>query len=118
MLEVDPYPSSRKRRGKSKLHQVGVAHLIPASATEIADMFDESDDEMAGPSATRRGGMGDKDLHMSSLDESIRGFLDDAGKTTFSLPPMDKEGRMKVHMIAECYDLKSKSRGSGKQRFT
>ncbi|EIW72809.1 hypothetical protein TREMEDRAFT_72886 [Tremella mesenterica DSM 1558] len=115
MAQFDPHPTSRKRKGKSKAHQASIAHLIPASAAEVADMFDISDDEVGTGGNGREGMMPPT---MDLLDSDIRAFLRDEGKTTYSLPPMDKEGRMKVHMIAECFGLKSKSRGSGKSRFT
>ena len=79
-------------------------------------MFDiSSDDELFVPS--RRGG------HLlprplEQVDAEIRGFLSDNGKAAYSLPPMDKQGRKKIHMLAECYGLKSKSKGKGSSRFT
>lgn len=47
----------------------------------------------------------------------MREFVLEAGKTTLSLPPMSKKSRVAVHLLAEVYGLKSKSLGSGKQRF-
>ena len=55
---------------------------------------------------------------ISGLIEQVRVFVDDPHLTTHTLPPMDKEGRRRMHMLAECFDLKSKSRGQGKARFT
>jgi hypothetical protein len=34
------------------------------------------------------------------------------------LPPMDKESRRRVHLIADCFTLKSVSKGKGKDRYT
>jgi predicted RNA-binding protein Jag len=54
-------------------------------------------------------------LEQVALD--LRQFVADEERTTYSLPPMDKETRKKVHMLAEAFGLVSKSRGSGHQRF-
>ncbi len=123
---IDPYPATHgKKKGKSKglsrIEQAKLAHLIPESATRVAEMFDiPSDfDEPRGSRMNGRlaallpGGRG-----FASIDVSIKSFIADEGKTTFSVPPMDKEGRKKIHMLAECYGLTSKSRGKGKARFT
>lgn len=97
-----------------------MAHLIPGSAAEVAELFDISDEEDLGD-----GGWGVK-YHRSNpllpptlgdIDMMIQDFMSDSGRTTLQLPPMDKETRKKVHMLAECYDLKSKSKGKGVGRF-
>jgi hypothetical protein len=97
-----------------------MAHLIPGSAAEVAELFDISDEEDLDD-----GGWGVK-YHRSNpllpptlgdIDMMIQDFMSDSGRTTLQLPPMDKETRKKVHMLAECYDLKSKSKGKGVGRF-
>jgi hypothetical protein len=155
-----PSSSTSKRKakgsakGSAKAKQASLAHLIPASAAEVADMFDVSSDDAAmsalasGMGLGRSGGRKGKgkammqyaELAMGGFDsprggggnsintgggggiggliEQIRVFVDDPHQTTHTLPPMDKEGRRKMHMLAECFDLKSKSRGQGKARFT
>jgi hypothetical protein len=147
--------SKRKAKGTAKAQQASLAHLIPASASAVADMFDVSSDDaamsaLASGMGLGRGGGGRKgkgkalmqyaelavsgfDNHsprasnsinsgggtgISGLIEQVRVFVDDPHVTTHTLPPMDKEGRRKMHMLAECFDLKSKSRGQGKARFT
>lgn len=125
---LNPYPAthgkkSKKAKGSTRIEQAKLAHLIPASASRIAEMFDiPSDLEDEEPQDFRRmgrmanllpGGRG-----FAAVDAGIQEFILDSGKTTFSVPPMDKEGRKKIHMLAECYGLTSKSRGSGKARFT
>ena len=47
----------------------------------------------------------------------MREFILDAGRSTLSLPPMSKKSRVAVHLLAEVYSLKSKSLGSGKNRY-
>ena len=54
---------------------------------------------------------------LNSLNSQIQIFLSDPGKDTLSLPPMDKRSRAQVHMLADAYSLKSKSRGGGRNRF-
>jgi predicted RNA-binding protein Jag len=44
-------------------------------------------------------------------------FLTDHGKTTMTLPPMEKFSRKRVHELASCYQLKSQSKGKGRGRF-
>lgn len=112
----------------SAREQAALASAIPRSAREVADMFDiqeESDDEFMIPRFSgRRGrkghGAGEtrvvaKTVHEVHVD--IQVFLRDLGKSTMVLPPMDKLGRQKVHMLAEAYGIKSKSKGAGKSRF-
>nr|XP_018267262.1 uncharacterized protein I303_01247 [Kwoniella dejecticola CBS 10117]OBR89420.1 hypothetical protein I303_01247 [Kwoniella dejecticola CBS 10117] len=108
-----------KAKGKGKAHQAAVAHLIPASASQVADLFDVSSDEDELPLPLfRKGGRVPSSMTLEMIDERIQIFLGDRGKTTLSLPPMGKEDRKKVHLLADCYSLGSKSRGSGKTRFT
>lgn len=104
--------------------QAALASAIPRSAREVADMFDiteATDDEFTIPDfARRKGRKGDtrvvtKTVHQVHVD--IQVFLGDLGKSTMVLPPMDKIGRQKVHMLAEAYGIKSKSKGAGKARF-
>ncbi|WVQ62170.1 uncharacterized protein L199_000308 [Kwoniella botswanensis] len=109
-----------KAKGKGKAHQAAVAHLIPASASQVADLFDISSDEEGDFPLPlfRKGGRIPTSMPLEMVDERIQIFLDDRGKTTLQLPPMGKDDRKKVHMLADCYNLGSKSRGSGKTRFT
>jgi hypothetical protein len=128
MAELDPHPASGKRKNKGKgkdmAHAASIAHLIPASATEVAEMFDISSGEDADAPGIwrnkRPGGLlpDITETWMSEVNGQVQAFLQDAGKTTFSLPPMAKDGRMKIHMLAECYGLVSKSKGGGRGRFT
>lgn len=40
---------------------------------------------------------------MVALDREIQNFLRDHGKTTMSLPPMEKESRKKVHLVSRLF---------------
>jgi len=44
-------------------------------------------------------------------------IVTDLSSTSMSLPPMAKKARIAVHLLAEVYGLKSRSMGSGKNRF-
>lgn len=130
MAELDPYPASgkKKNKGKGKARDIAqaasIAHLIPASAAEVAEMFDissgEEDVSTGAWSHRRQGGLlpDITETWMAQVNSQVKEFLEDTGKQTFSLPPMDKSGRMKIHLLAECYGLVSKSKGGGRGRFT
>jgi len=57
-------------------------------------------------------------VNFSSIADQIRAFVEDLRIETLELPPMDKGSRRKVHQIANCYHLKSKSRGAEGKRYT
>ncbi|TYJ56385.1 hypothetical protein B9479_002933 [Cryptococcus floricola] len=50
------------------------------------------------------------------VDDLIQNFLDDKKQEQITLPLLDKATRKKVHMLADCYGVKSISRGSGKKK--
>ncbi|ODO07246.1 hypothetical protein L198_00825 [Cryptococcus wingfieldii CBS 7118] len=50
------------------------------------------------------------------VDDLIQNFLDDKKQEQITLPLLDKATRKKVHMLADCYGVKSNSRGSGKKK--
>lgn len=130
--QMSLYPAMRKQ-GKSKGKGKGIYAIDQnttgmMSAKQMAAMFDidtdSDDDDEFGGGGWGRGGGGKKrqggrppvtDLH--SLNDEIRLFMRDLGKNAMTLPPMDKVSRKKVHEMAECYSLKSQSKGKGKARF-
>ncbi|KAK9324641.1 hypothetical protein V1517DRAFT_317011 [Lipomyces orientalis] len=57
-------------------------------------------------------------MRVSDIKSEIETFLRNDGQTTLSLPPMDKNSRKAVHVLAAAYHLSSKSIGGGTQRFT
>lgn len=58
-------------------------------------------------------------VDFQSLVSQIRVFLGDlGGRQTMVLPPMDKASRARVHRIATCFNLNSKSVGVGGDRHT
>lgn len=122
VAEIEAHTSVRKKgRGKKNVPPISQAHLLPGSAAEVAAMFDISSEEeflrsTEGQSKRNRRGLSLLPKSMEQVNEEILEFLDDEGRTTLALPPMDKESRKKVHLLAECYGLKSQSKGSGKNR--
>lgn len=104
--QLDPYASSSKKsRNKGKKHQRGQMLALPDSDDDEND-DEESDGEGEEGSDGGWGGKRRKEQRKSdrkggivdlrSLDDEIRVFLQDQGKTTMSLPPMDKSSRKKV----------------------
>jgi len=57
-------------------------------------------------------------MDMVHLRLEIREFLETEGDDSKAFPPMDKTARVVLHQVAQCFNLKSSSRGSGKNRFT
>ncbi|KAK9316712.1 hypothetical protein V1524DRAFT_475270 [Lipomyces starkeyi] len=57
-------------------------------------------------------------MQISDIKREIEIFLRNEGQTTLSLPPMAKNSRRAVHVLATAYNLSSKSIGGGTQRFT
>jgi len=54
-----------------------------------------------------------------TLVKQMRRFLANGdGGNTMSLPPMDREDRAKLHELAAAFNLKSKSKGKGSDRYT
>ncbi|ORX35975.1 hypothetical protein BD324DRAFT_514435 [Kockovaella imperatae] len=108
------------RKGKGKLKgntKAERANLSRLSASEVADMFDHPVRDGSDPvgrmmSSLLSGGS------LEVVNQGILRLLSSPGRSTYSTAPMSKEGRIKVHMLAECYGLKSKSKGKGHERFT
>lgn len=108
--QLDPYSSSSKKsRNKNK--------RAKAYSSANADDSEAASFSFDTPS---RGGKNNRSpiTDLLGLDQEIQRFLEDLGKTTMSLPPMEKTSRVRVHQLAECYSIKSQSRGSGRARFT
>ncbi|KAF9368570.1 hypothetical protein CPB97_004476 [Podila verticillata] len=53
---------------------------------------------------------------LSELNKAIEDFVQDNEPRQLQLPPMPKALRRKVHLLAENYNLRSQSLGSGKKR--
>lgn len=121
--------NKRKRAEERKLaaqtpylntHKKGTKKMAKKAA-RAARRAARTEDDPAGWDEEYSGGAGLMDRkagNLVELDAQIHRFLDDAGHTTLSLPPMDKRARAQVHMLASAYSLVSKSRGAGRSRFT
>ncbi|KAG8957787.1 hypothetical protein FRC03_009820 [Tulasnella sp. 419] len=92
--QVLSFPRNGKGKGKNKKKMVSTSVEDDGSGPtmQISDLF--------------------------SLEKQIRLFLADlGGPKTMPLPPMDKESRRRVHMLCQCFNLKSDSKGGGHNRF-
>lgn len=114
----NPYPNTHMKKGTKKMAKKAARAARRAGNGVRTD--DEAVDEW-DPAASRQfsglvGGKGQA-TNLRELDNQILAFLDDDGHTTMALPPMEKRSRAQVHMLADAYSIKSKSRGSGRSRF-
>lgn len=58
-------------------------------------------------------------VNLATLEQQIRRFLANlGGKREMVLPPCSKETRKTIHELAKAFNLKSKSKGNGKTRYT
>jgi R3H domain len=95
LASTDPLPSRKSGKKKDKLGK-RIYKEPESDAGEITPIVD-----------------------LPSLVSQIRVFLADlGGSQSMVLPPMDKESRARVHVIATCFKLKSKSAGVGSARHT
>ncbi|GAC72858.1 hypothetical protein PANT_7c00305 [Moesziomyces antarcticus T-34] len=56
-------------------------------------------------------------FNMDELNQQIQLFLQQRGRNTMRCQPMDKFARAEVHALANAYNLQSKSKGKGRDRF-
>ncbi len=56
-------------------------------------------------------------FNMDELNQQIQHFLSERGRNTMRCQPMDKFARAEVHALAAAYNLQSKSKGKGRDRF-
>ncbi|KAG8747152.1 hypothetical protein FRC10_002201 [Ceratobasidium sp. 414] len=54
---------------------------------------------------------------LPALESKLRAFVANLGVRTMALPAMDKESRRRVHLLAECFRIKTASKGSGTGRY-
>lgn len=115
---LDPY-SSKSKKSRNKAKKSKQAYETPFTSVQGEMDFDSNDDP-ADDVNFNRGGKSNRSgiNNMVALDEEIQYFLRDLGKTTMSLPPMDKDSRRRIHELAGAYSLKSASKGAGRKRFT
>lgn len=118
--QMSLYPAMRKQgKGKASKRKdiFPIDFTAGVSARDMADMLSIDSDDSDGWGVDRSAKKRRPVTDIWSLNREIEAFLRDLGKTTMSLPPMDKASRKKVHDMAECYSLKSLSKGKGKSRF-
>lgn len=111
----DPYHGTQIKKGTKKMAKKAARAERRANKQRGGhDLIDPDDDNGDG------GGGGGNSRHATNLfelDKQIQLFLRDTTKTTLSLSPMDKRARAQVHLLANCYNLTSKSIGTGTKRF-
>ncbi|TAQ84603.1 hypothetical protein B7494_g7078 [Chlorociboria aeruginascens] len=56
-------------------------------------------------------------MSFDAVKEEIKTFLVSTNTTRLALPPMDKANRKLIHELANAFNLKSKSAGTGQARF-
>ncbi|KAG9099388.1 hypothetical protein FRC06_005309 [Ceratobasidium sp. 370] len=54
---------------------------------------------------------------LPALEPKLRAFVANLGMHTMALQAMDKESRRRVHLLAECFGIKTASKGSGTGRY-
>ncbi|MCO5565915.1 hypothetical protein L7F22_019590 [Adiantum nelumboides] len=81
------------------------------------DMVDELFGGRGFASSRREDPVSRHAVTLIDVNRQIELFMYDVSKTTLSLAPMDKRARAQVHQLASCYNLISKSKGSGNHRF-
>ncbi|KAG8685016.1 hypothetical protein FRC08_013337, partial [Ceratobasidium sp. 394] len=54
---------------------------------------------------------------LPALEPKLRAFVANLGVQTMALQAMDKESRRRVHLLAECFRIKTASKGSGTGRY-
>ncbi|QRV94143.1 Serine/threonine-protein kinase [Ceratobasidium sp. AG-Ba] len=54
---------------------------------------------------------------LPALEPKLRSFVNNVGMHTMALPAMDKESRRRVHLLAECFGIKTASKGQGTGRY-
>ncbi|ELU42477.1 heat shock protein Hsp88 [Rhizoctonia solani AG-1 IA] len=56
-------------------------------------------------------------LTLSVVESRLRSFVANLAQKTMALPAMDKESRRRVHLLAECFTIKTVSKGKGVGRY-
>ncbi|SPO24963.1 uncharacterized protein UTRI_01473_B [Ustilago trichophora] len=109
----------REMRASLKAHSNSVLSAVNAAGS--IDAVDESLLTFGGQSAA--GDIMSLGLdkrfafNMDELNQQIQHFLSEKGRNTMRCQPMDKFARAEVHALAAAYNLQSKSKGKGRDRF-
>jgi hypothetical protein len=111
LAALDPFPKPKRLKNEPK-GGVDVPHAKPAIAFISSDIDDEASDASSIPSTPARA------VNILTLEPQIRRFIADIGRQTMVLPPMEKESRRRVHLLAQAFNLNSKSVGKGDKRHT
>ncbi|KAG0331395.1 hypothetical protein BG000_010954 [Podila horticola] len=126
---LDPDDSDFDQDGSEDDSQDGGDHddidfapgYMPRSS-KSGPVFYDSDEIMSSSATGGRKKKGKNAPHggnfetLSELNKAIEDFVRDNEPRQLQLPPMPKALRRKVHLLAENYNLRSQSLGSGKKR--
>ncbi|KAJ1304472.1 hypothetical protein OPQ81_005619 [Rhizoctonia solani] len=56
-------------------------------------------------------------LTLAAVESRLRSFVNNISQKSMALPAMDKESRRRVHLLAECFTVKTASKGNGAGRY-
>lgn len=132
--ETSAQNAFKNTHGKKKSKAVKRAEKISRKAREAGELMLDDDEELnfsfggLGPSSrkfnqkigslpTVEGDYLRQAQSLQEVNEQIKVFLQTPGHSTLVLPAMDKRARAQVHLLANAYDLKSQSKGTGNNRF-
>ncbi|GAA5954955.1 hypothetical protein JCM21900_005945 [Sporobolomyces salmonicolor] len=103
----------QKKAAKKAERAAARASALEASSRDASKYAKKSKGKVASKFSSP---LGNNDA--ATMNSVIREFiLYDLSSPSLSLPPMSKKSRIAVHLLAELYGLKSRSLGTGKQRF-
>ncbi|EST10137.1 G-patch domain protein [Kalmanozyma brasiliensis GHG001] len=118
-LKLARKAEKREARASLKAHSNNVVSAIKAAGS--LDAVDASVLTFGGQSAsgdiTSLGLDKRFAFNMDELNQQIQHFLSERGRNTMRCQPMDKFARAEVHALAAAYNLQSKSKGKGRDRF-
>jgi len=110
----DQWERDRAKKAERK-HLRELERLAAASA----DFFTPTKKKKKGKKARKARQAAAAAISLETVAEHMRAFvLDIGGAPMLALPPMEKRTRKLVHDLATAFNLKSKSEGNGKARFT
>ncbi len=117
MAKLARKAEKREMRASLKAHSNNVVAAIQAAGS--VDAVDASLFTFGGKSSEVSSlGLEERfAFNMDELNQQIQLFLQQRGRNTMRCQPMDKFARAEVHALANAYNLQSKSKGKGRDRF-
>ncbi|GAA5821689.1 hypothetical protein JCM11251_000972 [Rhodosporidiobolus azoricus] len=110
------WDKDRQKKAGKKAERAAIRASALEAETRDASRFSHS--KSAKKAAKAAAAHAEFDNDAATVNARIRHFITiDISSSSLSLPPMSKKSRIAVHLLAEVYGLKSRSIGSGKNRF-